>query len=148
MKAKLRQYRQAPRKVRLVADFVRGKKVIKVLDFLLYVNKRAARPLRKLILSAAANAKEAEGLSIDKLLVKEVRVDKGLTYKRFRARARGRAAPIHKHTSNISIVLKAIELPQPKAEKAAEIKKEVKKETKVVSIKKGRPTKKKTSSKK
>ena len=121
MKAKLRQYRQAPRKVRLVADFVRGKAVIKALTELLYINKRAAQPLRKLILSAAANAKETKGLSQDELLVKEVRIDKGITYKRFRARARGHAAPIHKHTSNISIVLgtkEASKQNQPEADSA------------------------------
>ncbi len=142
MKAKLRQYRQAPRKVRLVADFVRGKEVTKVLDALLYINKRAARPLRKLILSAAANAKETKGLSTDELLIKEVRVDKGITYKRFRARARGRAAAIHKHTSNILIILRTKEAPQPnqpkadlaqKQKKSAKPSSEVKKETAPVS---------------
>ena len=150
MKAKLRQYRQAPRKVRLVADFVRGKEVIKALDFLLYVNKRAARPLRKVILSAVANAKEAKGFSQDELFIKEVRVDKGLTYKRFRARARGRAAPIHKHTRNISIALETKKLPespkaaepQPKAdEPLAQKRGKVKKETKVTSKKADKPKK-------
>ena len=150
MKAKLRQYRQAPRKVRLVADFVRGKEVIKALDLLLYINKRAARPFRKLILSAVANAKEAKGFSQDELFIKEVRVDKGLTYKRFRARARGRAAAIHKHTSNISIALETKKLPespktvepQPKAdEPLAQKRGKVKKETKIISKKDGKPKK-------
>lgn len=142
MKAKLRQYRQAPRKVRLVADFVRGKEVIKALDLLLYINKRAARPLRKLILSAVANAKEAKGFSQDELFIKEVRVDKGLTYKRFRARARGRAAPIHKHTSNISIALETKKLPE--SPKAVETNGKVKKETKIISKKDDKHKKKKT----
>lgn len=104
MKAYLKNYRQAPRKVRLLADFVRGKDVTKAISELTHVNKRASFPIKKLIESAAANAKE-KGISQDQLLIKEVQVDKGITFKRFRARARGRGAPIHKHSSHVRIVL-------------------------------------------
>jgi len=74
MKAYLKNYRQAPRKVRLIADFVRGKDVAKAISELTHVNKRAAFPFKKLIESAAANAKE-QGIDRDRLLVKEVQVD-------------------------------------------------------------------------
>lgn len=105
MKATLRQYRQSPRKVRLVADFAKGKSVERVLTELRYTQKRAAQMLSKLISSAVANAKDAEGTDMDGLFVKNVTVDEGPTLKRFRARARGRAARINKRTSHVTVTL-------------------------------------------
>lgn len=105
MKARLKNYRQAPRKVQLIASFVRGKQVTRAITELTHLNKRAAKSFKKLIESAAANAKEAHGLDRDQLVVKEARVDKGFTFTRFRPRSRGRAAPIRKRTSHISITL-------------------------------------------
>ena len=104
MKAYLKNYRQSPRKVRLLADLVRGKKVTVALSQLKFVNKRAVHPLTKLITSAVANAKVA-GRDADTLSIKKVTVDQGVTYKRIRARARGRAARINKRNSNITIEL-------------------------------------------
>lgn len=104
MKASVKNYRQAPRKVRLVADLVRGKRVDHALDVLKHLQKRAAEPFAKLIKSAVANA-EAAGEKTDDLTIKTVQVDKGFTFHRFRARARGRAARIDKHTSHIKLEL-------------------------------------------
>ncbi len=103
--ATLRYLRMAPRKVRLVADLVRGKSVEDALKTLRFTPKVASRPMKKLIESALANAENNHGLDIDILWVKEIRVDEGPTLKRFRPRAQGRAFPIHKRTSHISVVL-------------------------------------------
>ena len=104
MKASLSNYRQAPRKVRLIADLVRGKDVPSALEILKHTQKKASEPFTKLINSAVANAKQ-DGISEDVLSIGTVQVDKGFTFKRFRARARGRAARINKHTSHIKLEL-------------------------------------------
>ncbi len=105
MKATLKRYRQSPRKVRLLTQVVKGKRVPEALTVLLHLSKRASEPLRKLISSAAANAKANSGVEIDTLVVKQVTVDEGFVFKRFQPRARGRAAPIRKRTSHISVIL-------------------------------------------
>lgn len=121
MKATLKRYRQSPRKVRLLTQVVKGKRVPEALTVLLHLSKRASEPLRKLIASAAANAKVESGAEIDSLVVKQVTVDEGFVFKRFQPRARGRAAPIRKRTSHISVVLEA----QPNIkDKTVKIKKE------------------------
>ncbi len=102
--ATLSSYRQAPRKVRLIADLVRGKSVELALLELHHRSKRAAPVFEKLIRSAIANAK-ALGMDETMLMVKEIRVDKGAILKRSRPRAHGRAFPIHKHTSHIFVSL-------------------------------------------
>ena len=104
MKAVLKNYRQSPRKVRLIADLVRGKKVNDALTTLKFVDKRAAGPFAKVIASAAANAKD-KGANPDNLYVKTVAVDKGVVYKRFMPRARGSASRINKRNSHISVEL-------------------------------------------
>lgn len=102
--AKLSGYRQAPRKVRLVANLVKGKSVEHALLELNHRAKRAAPVFAKLINSAIANAKVA-GLDIKSLTIGEIRVDKGRVLKRSRPRAQGRAFSIHKHTSHIMVTL-------------------------------------------
>lgn len=104
MKAILKNYRQSPRKVRLVADVVRGKTVASALAALKFVDKRAAGPFAKVIESAVANAKQA-GKSVETLVVKKVAVDKGTVLKRFMPRARGSASRINKRNSHISVEL-------------------------------------------
>lgn len=104
MKAFLKNYRQSPRKVRLLADLVRGKKVVDALATLRFIDKRAAGPFAKLIESAVANAAQ-EGKTIDQLFVKSVAVDKGVVYKRFMPRARGSASRINKRNSHITVEL-------------------------------------------
>lgn len=105
MKSSLKNYRQSPRKVRLVADLVRGKKVSQALSELNFLPKRAGEVMTKLIQSAAANAENNFKVSPDDLVVKEITVDQGLTLKRYRPRARGVAKRINKRTSNINVVL-------------------------------------------
>ncbi len=102
--AKLSQYRQAPRKVRLVATMLKGMPVDVALLELTHRSKRAAPIFHKLLMSAIANAK-TQGIAENSLTVKGIRVDKGPVLKRSRPRAQGRAFPIHKHTSHIVITL-------------------------------------------
>lgn len=104
MKAFLKNYRQSPRKVRLIADLVRGKKVNDALATLKFVDKRAAGPFAKVIESALANAKQG-GKSADRLFIKRVSVDKGITFKRYMPRARGSASRINKRNSHITVEL-------------------------------------------
>lgn len=109
MKAYLRNYKQSPRKVRLVADRIRGMSVERALTELSHIDKKSAHPMRKLLESAAANAKENNKLEKDDLIVKEVRVDKGITFKRFMPVWRGMAHPIMRRRSNVEIVLSSKE---------------------------------------
>jgi len=104
MKAVLKNYRQSPRKVRLIADLVRGKKVTDALATLQFVDKRASGPFAKVITSARANALQ-HGANVEKLFIKKVTVDQAPTLKRFRARARGSASRINKRSSHIAVEL-------------------------------------------
>ena len=105
MKSSLPNYRQSPRKVRLVADLIKGKSVAEALVALDILPKRASVPLKKLVLSAVANAKENFKTDAGGLIVKEFRVDKGVVLKRSMPRAMGRAFGIKKRTSHIHLVL-------------------------------------------
>jgi len=105
MKAYLKNYRQSPRKVRLVSEFVKGKSVSKARNELKFLNKKASGVITKLLNSAVANAKENNSKNEEDLFVKEVRVDGGPTLKRIRPRARGSAYQIKKRTSKISLEL-------------------------------------------
>ncbi|MEX0913096.1 MAG: 50S ribosomal protein L22 [Candidatus Paceibacterota bacterium] len=105
MKAILKNYRQSPRKVRLLADLVRGKKVTDALRQLSFVDKRASLPFTKVIQSAVANAKQA-GREVESLKIAKVAVDKGTVATRFMPRARGSASPINRRSSHITVELK------------------------------------------
>lgn len=124
MKAVLKNYRQAPRKVRLVADSIKGKSVVQAQTELDYLVKRASLPMKKLLESAVANAVTHTGAEKDALFVKEVRVDKGVVIKRFMPRAFGRASKIHKHSSHVTLVLAERDM-TPKTKKTATTKKAV-----------------------
>ena len=104
MKAILKNYRQSPRKVRLLADLVRGKKASEALTSLQFVDKRASGPFSKVIESAIANAKD-QGKNTEKLFIKTVQVNKAATLKRSMPRARGSASRINKRNSHISVEL-------------------------------------------
>jgi len=106
MKAFLKNYRQAPRKVRLVADSVRGTQVAAALDQLSLMPQKSAPVLRKLIASALANAQQNDS-SIDAgdLVVRTITVDKGATYVRYMPRAFGRATPINRECSHVRVEL-------------------------------------------
>jgi large subunit ribosomal protein L22 len=105
--AMLRFARVAPRKVRKVAQLIRGKAVDQAINTLMFTNKASAGLLKKLLVSAIANAEDKSKGSVntDNLMVKEVVVDQGPTQKRWRPRAMGRATRINKRTSHITIVL-------------------------------------------
>jgi large subunit ribosomal protein L22 len=105
--AKLKYLRITPRKVRVVADLIRGQKVGAALNMLTYVEKRAAEPLAKLLRSAVANADQASKgqLDVDTLRVKELLVDQGPSLRRFMPRAMGRAFKVLKKTSHIVITV-------------------------------------------
>ena len=105
MKAYLKSYRQAPRKVRLVANLMKGKTAESALAQLDALPKRASLPMRKLLLSAVANAKQNSGIALQDLFVKEVRVDQGMILKRSMPKSHGSAHPIHKHTSHVLVEL-------------------------------------------
>lgn len=99
--AQLKNYRQAPRKVRLLADLVRGKTAQRALDLLSQLPKRASEPMSKLIKSAVANSK----LGANEVVISRIAVDGGLVMKRHMPRARGRASQILKRTSHITLAL-------------------------------------------
>ncbi|HEC30518.1 MAG TPA: 50S ribosomal protein L22 [Candidatus Yonathbacteria bacterium] len=105
MKAILRNYRQSPRKVRLVADSVRGVSVKKAVSSLDTLNKKSAFAVKKLLNSAVANAKENFGKTREELFIKTIKVDEGRVLKRFMPRAFGRATAIHKRLSHVTLEL-------------------------------------------
>lgn len=105
MKAYLKNYRQSPRKVRLVADFVKGKNVEDAISNLSVLSKRAALPIKKLIQSAVSSAQKDGGKSADNLYIKDLRIDKGITMKRSMPRAMGSASRINKRSSNVLVIL-------------------------------------------
>lgn len=119
--AKLRHLRISPRKVRLVTDLVKGLSVEEAEKQLKFLNKRAARPVLKLLNSAIANAQHNASLVKEGLYVKDIAVEPGPTLKRWRPRAMGRATPIMKRTSHITIILDQKEgAPTPLPTKPAE----------------------------
>ncbi|MDH3840698.1 MAG: 50S ribosomal protein L22 [Chromatiales bacterium] len=101
--ARLRYARVSPQKCRLVADMVRGKQVGDALQTLAFTPKKAARIVKKVLESAIANAEHNHGADIDELKVATIMVDEAPSFKRFRARARGRGARILKRNSHITV---------------------------------------------
>ncbi|MFA7445762.1 MAG: 50S ribosomal protein L22 [Flavobacteriaceae bacterium] len=109
--AKLNNCPTSPRKMRLVADLVRGQKVEKALNILKFSQKEASRRVEKLLLSAIANWQaKNEDASIEDagLFVKEIKVDGGMMLKRLRPAPQGRAHRIRKRSNHVTIVLGAI----------------------------------------
>ncbi len=104
MKASLKNLPQSPRKVRLVTDLVKGKRAKDAIAQLTFLPKRAGEPIRKLIESAVANAKQ-KGESIDNLHVKNIVVNAAQVLKRMRPRAMGRGAVIKKRFSKVEVEL-------------------------------------------
>jgi len=133
MKAFLKNYRQSPRKVRLVADLIKGKRVSEAFTQLQNLPKRASGPIEKLLGSAVANAKSA-GINEADLYVANVTVNEGIVLKRSMPRAHGSASRINKRTSHIMLTLieknaekKIIPAKKEKVEKKSELKPKVKK---------------------
>ncbi|MCR4432185.1 MAG: 50S ribosomal protein L22 [Tepidanaerobacteraceae bacterium] len=103
--ARARYVRIAPRKVRVVMDLIRGKRLSEALSILKYTPKSASKILEKVLLSAAANAQNNYDMDRDALYISKCYVDQGPTLKRYMPRAQGRAAAIHKRTSHITVIL-------------------------------------------
>lgn len=101
--AKLRGARISAQKARLVADQIRGKGVEEALDILAFSQKKAALLVKKVLESAIANAEHNEGADVDELKVSTIFVDEGMTLKRIKPRAKGRADRIFKRTCHITV---------------------------------------------
>jgi large subunit ribosomal protein L22 len=102
--ATLKSHNQTPRKVRLVTELVKGKKISVALAALEFLPKRAAEPVAKLIKSAVASAKE-QGKNVDDLTIKNIIVESAGMTKRYMPRAFGRAAPIRRRKSRVIVTL-------------------------------------------
>jgi large subunit ribosomal protein L22 len=103
--AKANRLQISPQKVRLVVDQVRGKSVSDALDILNFSTQKAAGLVRKVVESAIANAENNEGADIDELKISEIYVNEGLTMKRIRPRAKGRADRIFKRSSHVTVTV-------------------------------------------
>lgn len=104
MKAFLKNYRQSPRKVRLVAGLVRGMEAVKAGTILSFMDKKSAPAVKKLLDSALANAK-TQGKDEKDLVIKEIFVDQGISMRRARPRAFGRSAPFRRRSSKVTLQL-------------------------------------------
>ncbi len=104
-KARSGYLRISPRKVRIVANQLRGKNINKAIMLLTFCQKEAAKPLLKLIRSATNNVARTGQVDVNNLFVKELRVDAGPTMKRWMPRSRGMATPLLKRTSKVIVVV-------------------------------------------
>lgn len=120
--------RTSPGKLNLVAAMIRGKNAGKAMTDLQFSNRRIAQDVRKVLASAVANAENNHNLDVDKLVVAEAYVGKAVKMKRFSARARGRAAPIEKFFSRLTIVVREGDAIKAAPKKAAAKKAAPKKE--------------------
>ncbi len=103
--AKLKGARLSAQKARLVADQIRGKSVTEALDVLSFSTKKGAHLMKKVLESAIANAEHNEGADVDELSVARVFVDEGITLKRIKPRAKGRADRIFKRSCHITVAV-------------------------------------------
>lgn len=105
VKARVKWVKSSPRKIQRVADLVRGKSAAEALVLLKFMPQKGARILEKVIKSAVANAKNNYKLDEAGLKIKELYVNKGIVMKRWQPRARGRAFPIKKRSSHVTVCL-------------------------------------------
>jgi large subunit ribosomal protein L22 len=115
--AQLKYFRQGPRKARLIADMIRGRNVDRAVNMLSVLNKKGARAVLKLLLSAMANAKHNHAVTGTNLRIKSITVDGGPVLKRWLPRAHGRATPIRERTSHIKLVLEEFVRKEKKVKK-------------------------------
>jgi len=104
--AKVKNVKRSARKVRLVADVVRGRSVTEALSLLRFMPQHAARDVEKVIKSAAANAENNYDLDIEGLKIYRINVDEGMTLKRFKPGPHGRVKPRLKRSSMISVIVR------------------------------------------
>ncbi|CAL4043431.1 50S ribosomal protein L22 [Buchnera aphidicola (Phyllaphis fagi)] len=107
--AKYKKAKSSAQKVRLIVDFIRGKKVVHVIDFLNYHKKKSAFLVKKVLDSAIANANHNYGLNKNDLFIKNIFVDEGPVMKRMIPRAKGRSDRILKRTSHITVIVSSID---------------------------------------
>lgn len=105
VRAVAKYIRTSPRKMRLVADLIRGKSAQEAWNILEFTPKRATGPLKKVLESAIANAQNNNDIPAETLMVHRVMIDEGPTLKRFTPRARGRASAIKKRTCHITVIV-------------------------------------------
>jgi len=117
VKAQARWVRISPRKLARVAELVRGKLALRALDTLKFMPQKGARILEKVVKSAVANARNNYKLDENKLIVSEAFVNKGVIMRRWQPRARGRAFPILKRTSHVTVWVSPKPEPSQKASK-------------------------------
>ncbi len=147
VKAVAKWVHTSPRKARLVVEHIRGRSVPEARTVLAFTQRAAARDVAKVLSSAVANAEANHNLVGDELIVAAAYVDEGPVLKRWRARARGRAARIQKPTCHITIKLVQIE-PAPEAAAPPPVEEEKPKKTKAEAPKKKAASKRKTPAKK
>lgn len=122
--------RISPQKLNLVAGLIRGKKVEQAMAELEFSQKRIAGDVRKVVMSAVANAENNHGLDVNELVVAEAYVGKNLILKRFHARGRGRGSQVLKPFSQLTVVVRQVEEEAEKPKKAAPKKPAAKKSAK------------------
>jgi len=145
MRAFLKNNRQAPRKVRLIARSIVGKNVAVAVSELSFMPHKAAQTLKKIILSAVANAKQKnDAIKEEDLIVKNIQVDKGTTYVRYMPRAFGRATPINRENSHIRVELAPIKEAIAPVGKVEKLKTEKVEKTKNTTVTKKTEEKKNT----
>lgn len=105
MKAYGKNIRISPKKLRVIAEIVRGQNAQEALNFLKFAPKKWADLLYKVLASAVANAENNDNQKVDTLYISSLSIDKGIVYKRWNAVSRGRSHPILKRTSNIKLEL-------------------------------------------
>ena len=118
MKALLTNYHQSPRKVRLVADLIRGKSIAQAKAALMFLPKKSSPAIEKLLDSAVSNARQV-GAEADNLFVKTIQVNKGLVMRRFMPKARGRASKFQKTMSIVSLELGLLSTASKSVKKSA-----------------------------
>ena len=127
IQVKLNNFRTSPKKVRQVADLVRGKDALQAQNMLLFTVNKSSKPVLKLLNSAIASAKHDLHLEESNLFISKITVDEGPKMKRWHPMSRGRAYPIIKRSSHIVLTLsEKSEARKPKSETKTEIKKEIK----------------------
>lgn len=115
--AQLNYVRTSPRRMRLIVDLIRGKRVVHAMNNLAVLNQKTAKIMSKLLSSAIANAKHNNSFKAEDLIIKSIQVDGGPMIKRSVPKAHGRATPIRERTAHISLVLISVPAVK-KAEKA------------------------------
>jgi large subunit ribosomal protein L22 len=148
IKAQQKHIRLSPRKVRLVADAIRGLSLSEALEYLAHLNKKAALPLLKTLKQAVANATNNLKLKEDDLSIKEIQINEGSTLKRWQPVSRGRAHSILKRTSHIKVILESQDDQSQSPKSQAGMKQSQNKKSKPSSPKKARKAKKPSRSNK